>query len=461
MRAGLYRDEAFTSMYAFMVDGLGMSEGEAGLRLCAARTIRRYPRVLELFAAEQLHLSAIKLLSTVLNEDNHERLLAAARGRSKAEVEVLLAKHFPKPDVEDSIRKLPSPHAPALLPAQEPKPIRSPSPSNGAPQRPGTSLVEPRGLACAALELPIESIAAACPSASQRPIDNSPVLDSALGVSASSADASTDDREPRPSAAAKHGAHTRDAEHPKDELRVDSSRAAHDAHPSETLAVQLQPLSGAMSLHAAARMHPNTATRFAVSQRSDARDTLGGVGLAIQQRECAGEVAPAVTLELAGAQETRRLEATAARGRAKALSAMNRQGWSQPLSETRYKIQFTADAVLLEKLKQAQALSRHPVRKDDIATVVDEALTLLIAKRRAERFGFGSSKRTARPDAAASDPRESRSRRAARTRRLAPRARVVRSPVARPLGSMSHSMSGRDRRLPRVRRAGPSLCLVR
>lgn len=105
---GLFRDEAFTSMYAFMVDGLGMSEGEAGLRLCAARVVRRFPSVLELFAGQELHLSGIKLLSSVLNDDNHDSLLAAARGQTKAEIELLLAKHFPKADVADSIRKLPS-----------------------------------------------------------------------------------------------------------------------------------------------------------------------------------------------------------------------------------------------------------------------------------------------------------------------------------------------------------------
>lgn len=112
-------------------------------------------------------------------------------------------------------------------------------------------------------------------------------------------------------------------------------------------------------------------------------------------RERAGEAGhptPAVVPDSAASHDARRTEVSDSRRRAGTLSALNRQAWSQPLSEARFKVQFTADAELLGKLKQAQALSRHPVRKDDIATVVDEALTLLIAKRQAERFGVSSGR---------------------------------------------------------------------
>jgi hypothetical protein len=65
--------------------------------------------VLEMFAAGELHLSALKLLAPVLDEVNCEQLLAAARFKSKREVEHLLAYHRAQPDVPDAIRKLPQP----------------------------------------------------------------------------------------------------------------------------------------------------------------------------------------------------------------------------------------------------------------------------------------------------------------------------------------------------------------
>jgi hypothetical protein len=84
------------------------------------------------------------------------------------------------------------------------------------------------------------------------------------------------------------------------------------------------------------------------------------------------------------------------RARREQLGSLNRGVWNQPLSESRYRIQFTADQALRDKLERAQALSAHPVRRDDIATVIDAALDLLIAERRAARFGFRRPRRRSR-----------------------------------------------------------------
>jgi 5-methylcytosine-specific restriction endonuclease McrA len=58
----------------------------------------------------------------------------------------------------------------------------------------------------------------------------------------------------------------------------------------------------------------------------------------------------------------------------------------EPLSEGRYKLQFTAEQRLYDKLKQAQALLRHQVPNGDIAVVFERALDLLIAQRRKQHF---------------------------------------------------------------------------
>ena len=50
-----------------------------------------------------------------------------------------------------------------------------------------------------------------------------------------------------------------------------------------------------------------------------------------------------------------------------------------PLREGRYKVQFTADQRLHDKLQQARDLLRHQVPTGDIAAVFERALDVLIA----------------------------------------------------------------------------------
>jgi hypothetical protein len=103
----LYRDQAFPSMHQYCVDALHLCEGAAYKRITAARTARRFPIILDLLADGRLHLSAVCLLAPHLTEGNHSSLLEAAVHRSKRGVELLLAERFPRPDVPQSIRKLP------------------------------------------------------------------------------------------------------------------------------------------------------------------------------------------------------------------------------------------------------------------------------------------------------------------------------------------------------------------
>jgi hypothetical protein len=58
-----------------------------------------------------------------------------------------------------------------------------------------------------------------------------------------------------------------------------------------------------------------------------------------------------------------------------------------PLSPGRYKVQFTANQRLHDKLKQAQELLRHQLPSGDIAVVFERALDLLIAQRKKQLYG--------------------------------------------------------------------------
>src|SRR5438067_1281292 len=67
----LYRDEGFSSLFAFCTQMLHMSEFMAWLRILAARAARRYPVILDRLAASELTLSSLRLLDPLLTPENH------------------------------------------------------------------------------------------------------------------------------------------------------------------------------------------------------------------------------------------------------------------------------------------------------------------------------------------------------------------------------------------------------
>jgi hypothetical protein len=116
----LYASSAYPSAFQFCVARLGFSEDVAYKRIAAARVVRQYPLALELVREGKLHLSGLLLVAPRLTEPNHGDLLRMACGRTKREVERLLAERFPRPDVPARIRKLPetAPGAGSATPAQ-------------------------------------------------------------------------------------------------------------------------------------------------------------------------------------------------------------------------------------------------------------------------------------------------------------------------------------------------------
>jgi len=95
----LYLPAAYPSMFAYCVGELHLSEDAAAKRIQAARVARRFPAIFEALAGGRLHLSGVVLLAPYLIEETAEGLLAAACGRTKAEIERLLAERFPKSDL--------------------------------------------------------------------------------------------------------------------------------------------------------------------------------------------------------------------------------------------------------------------------------------------------------------------------------------------------------------------------
>src|SRR5216684_6525187 len=103
----LYLDRAFSSMFAFCVGELGFSEDAAYNRINVARAARRLPVILEVVRSGQVHLTGLRLLAPHLTNENQCKVLAEAAGKSKREIEELVARLSPQPPVPTVVRKLP------------------------------------------------------------------------------------------------------------------------------------------------------------------------------------------------------------------------------------------------------------------------------------------------------------------------------------------------------------------
>jgi hypothetical protein len=125
----LHTTAGFTSLFEYCIEVLHLSEDAAFNRVEAARAARRFPVIVDMLLKGSLSPTTARMLGRKLTPENHEELLAAAAGKSKKEVEKLLAWRFPEPDVASSVRKLPSP---ATWPASPP--AAGCMPTDGGPQ---------------------------------------------------------------------------------------------------------------------------------------------------------------------------------------------------------------------------------------------------------------------------------------------------------------------------------------
>ncbi len=105
-RRRLYLAEACSSMYTFCIERLGYSENEAHTRLQVARLCSQFPEALEALERGSIHLTGLALLCPKVTEANAQELLDEARGKTRREIEALLARRFPRPDVLPSITPL-------------------------------------------------------------------------------------------------------------------------------------------------------------------------------------------------------------------------------------------------------------------------------------------------------------------------------------------------------------------
>jgi hypothetical protein len=144
------------SLFTYCTARLGLSEDAAYTRVEVARAARRFPVILEGLTDGSLNVTTIRLLGRQLTADNHQDVLEQARRRSKREVEHLVARIAPRPDVPSSVRKLP---VPTSVP-------RADDPTGGPPSQNKAALIIP---AATAASVPKLASPAAAPPVSRAP----------------------------------------------------------------------------------------------------------------------------------------------------------------------------------------------------------------------------------------------------------------------------------------------------
>src|SRR5262245_48825285 len=102
----LYVGEGCASLFTYCTQVLHLSEHAAYGRIEAARAAQRYPDILTYLQDGSLTLTTVGLIAPHLNETTAETLLAAARHKSKREVEQQVGGRGPRPD-PSALRALP------------------------------------------------------------------------------------------------------------------------------------------------------------------------------------------------------------------------------------------------------------------------------------------------------------------------------------------------------------------
>lgn len=106
---GLYREKRCSSLYAYCIYELRLSEDAASRRASAARLTRQFPAALEAIARGEIHLTGLLQLAPILTDANHLEVLARAKFRTKKEIAKLVRRLAPLPEVPDRIELLGSP----------------------------------------------------------------------------------------------------------------------------------------------------------------------------------------------------------------------------------------------------------------------------------------------------------------------------------------------------------------
>ncbi|HUQ08351.1 MAG TPA: HNH endonuclease signature motif containing protein [Kofleriaceae bacterium] len=123
----LFKPAACSSMHAYCRRVLRLSADAAFTRIRAARAGREFPQIFDAIADGRLHLSGVVLLAPHLRGDNVDRLIDEATHKSKLEIEMLVARVAPRPDVPTTITAIVPPAEPPSSLELAPGPVANPA----------------------------------------------------------------------------------------------------------------------------------------------------------------------------------------------------------------------------------------------------------------------------------------------------------------------------------------------
>jgi 5-methylcytosine-specific restriction endonuclease McrA len=147
-RRSLYLAAGYGSLFAYCREALRLSEDATCARTDVARICRKFPIVLGHLASGELSLTTARLIGHHLTPENQHDVLRRARGRTRRDVEVLVAELSPQPAVPSTVRRLPTPATtatPLAASASVPSPDTTGAPVAAVPAAPTAAVLPPAG----------------------------------------------------------------------------------------------------------------------------------------------------------------------------------------------------------------------------------------------------------------------------------------------------------------------------
>jgi len=107
-RRKLFREYAYSSLFAFVTEELGYSDSSAGRRISAARCLTEHPELADKYLRGEVTLSALSAVSGTLRKEENtaqkKKILEQLPGSSRKEVEKLIAESNPKQQLRESVK---------------------------------------------------------------------------------------------------------------------------------------------------------------------------------------------------------------------------------------------------------------------------------------------------------------------------------------------------------------------
>ncbi len=106
-RRDLHLTDGASTLADWCMARWGLSEDQAWTYTKVVEVVRKHPIGLEMLADGRLSLSGLRALRQHLAEDNAEERLTEAAGKTRQELQLLVAKWSPRPDVPARVAKVP------------------------------------------------------------------------------------------------------------------------------------------------------------------------------------------------------------------------------------------------------------------------------------------------------------------------------------------------------------------